>query len=125
MNSQGIISFHLQIYLIVASITVYLFVIYKIRKSNVRIDDMIIWIIGSITLLILSVFPLISDSLSHIIGFKSAANLIFTGILGFLFIMVFILSIKISQQHEKLKELTHKIAILERELSIEDSNINR
>ena len=123
--NQGIISFQLQLCLIFASIAVYLFVIYKIRKSNVRIDDMIIWIIGSVILLILSIFPVISDYLSEIIGFRTAANLIFTSILGFLFLMVFSLSIKLSQQHEKMKELTHKIAMLERELSVEKSNIEK
>lgn len=123
--NQGIISFQLQLCLIFASIAVYLFVIYKIRKSNVRIDDMIIWIIGSVILLILSIFPVISDYLSEIIGFRTAANLIFTSILGFLFLMVFTLSIKLSQQHEKMKELTHKIAMLERELSVEKSNIEK
>ena len=123
--NQGIISFQLQLCLIFASVAVYLFVIYKIRKSNVRIDDMIIWIIGSVILLILSIFPVISDYLSEIIGFRTAANLIFTSILGFLFLMVFSLSIKLSQQHEKMKELTHKIAMLERELSVEKSNIEK
>ena len=123
--NQGIISFQLQLCLIFASLAVYLFVIYKIRKSNVRIDDMIIWIIGSVILLILSIFPVISDYLSEIIGFRTAANLIFTSILGFLFLMVFTLSIKLSQQHEKMKELTHKIAMLERELSVEKSNIEK
>ena len=123
--NHGIISFQLQLCLIFASVAVYLFVIYKIIKSNVRIDDMIIWIIGSVILLILSIFPVISDYLSEMIGFRTAANFIFTSILGFLFLMVFSLSIKLSQQHEKMKELTHKIAMLERELSVEKSNIEK
>lgn len=123
--NQGIISFQLQLCLIFASIAVYLFVIYKVRKSNVRIDDMIIWIIGSVILLILSIFPVISDYLSEMIGFRTAANFIFTSILGFLLLMIFTLSVKLSQQHEKIKELTHKIAILERELSVEKSNIEK
>ena len=123
--NHGIISFQLQLCLIFASVAVYLFVIYKIIKSNVRIDDMIIWIIGSVILLILSIFPVISDYLSEMIGFRTAANFIFTSILGFLLLMIFTLSVKLSQQHEKIKELTHKIAILERELSVEKSNIEK
>ena len=86
---------------------------------------MIIWIIGSVILLILSIFPVISDYLSEMIGFRTAANFIFTSILGFLLLMIFTLSVKLSQQHEKIKELTHKIAILERELSVEKSNIEK
>ena len=46
-----IISPELQVCLVLGSIGTYLYIIYKIRKSNVRIDDMIVWIIGSILLL--------------------------------------------------------------------------
>ncbi|WP_195218183.1 DUF2304 domain-containing protein [Turicibacter sanguinis] len=111
-----IISLELQVCLILGSIGTYLYIIYKIRKSNVRIDDMIIWIIGSILLLILSVIPWIPSKLAEIVGFISAANFIFTSIISFLLFIVFGLSIKVSQQHEKLKDLTHKIAILEKEI---------
>lgn len=114
--NHGLLSLHLQIYLMIASIGVYMFIVYKIRKANVRIEDMIIWIIGSIVLLILSIFPIISDFLAHIIGFRTAANLIFTSILGFLFLMVFTLSVKLGQQYEKIKELTHRMAMLEQDL---------
>ena len=119
--NNGLLSLHLQMYLIIASIGVYIFIVYKIRKANVRIEDMIIWIIGSIVLLILSIFPIISDFLAHIIGFRTAANLIFTSILGFLFLTVFILSVKLSQQYEKIKELTHRVAMLEQELLKKDN----
>lgn len=111
-----IISLELQICLILGSISTYLYIIYKIRKSNVRIDDMIVWIIGSIILLILSVIPWIPAKLADVVGFMSAANLIFTAIIAFLLLMVFGLSIKVSQQHEKLKDLTHKVAMLEKSI---------
>lgn len=111
-----IISPELQICLILGSIGTYLYIIYKIRKANVRIDDMVIWIIASILLFVFSVIPWIPAKLANIVGFMSAANLIFTAIIAFLLFMVFGLSVKVSQQHEKMKELTHKIAILEKEL---------
>lgn len=114
---RRIISPELQICLIIGSLGTYLYIIYKIRKSNVRIDDMIVWIISSIILLIFSVIPWIPAKLADIVGFMSAANLIFTSIIAFLLFIVFGLSVKLSQQHEKLKDLTHKVAILEKNIN--------
>lgn len=111
-----IISPELQVCLILGSLGTYLYIIYTIRKANVRIDDMIVWIIGSLLLLILSVIPWIPAKMATIAGFISAANFIFTAIIAFLIFIVFGLSIKLSQQHEKLKDLTHKVAILEKKL---------
>lgn len=113
---ERIISTELQVCLILGAVGTYLYIIYKIRKANVRIDDMIIWIIASVLLLVLSVIPWIPARLADVVGFMSAANFIFTSIIAFLLFMVFGLSIKISQQHEKMKDLAHKIAILEKKL---------
>lgn len=117
---ERIISLELQACMILGAIGTYFYIIYKIRKANVRIDDMIIWIIASVVLLIFSIIPEIPAKLANIIGFMSAANLIFTAIIAFLLFMVFGLSVKLSQQHEKMKDLTHKIAILEKELKEND-----
>ena len=111
-----IISLELQFSLIIGALATYTYVIYKIRKSNVRIDDMIIWVIGSVFLLILSIFPIIPAKIASILGFISAANFIFCAIIFFLLLMVFSLSVKLSQQHEKLKDITHNLAMLEKRL---------
>lgn len=119
---ERIISPELQIGLILGSIGTYFYIIYKVRKANVRIDDMIVWIIASILLLLLSVIPWIPAKLADIVGFISAANFIFTIIIAFLLFIIFGLSIKVSQQHEKLKDLTHKVAIIEKNIK-EDKKI--
>ncbi len=114
-----IISLELQFALLIGAIATYSYVIYKIRKSNVRIDDMIIWIIGSVFLLMLSIFPIIPAKIASLLGFISAANFIFCAIIFFLLLMVFSLSVKLSQQHEKLKDITHTLAMLEKRLEKE------
>ena len=55
----------LSVVFIVASLLTFIFVILKIRKNGLNIDDSIIWIIWSILLLVLSFFPGIAYFLSE------------------------------------------------------------
>ena len=60
---------HLQIVFIVASILTIIYIIRKIRKHGLNIDDSIVWIVWAIVLLIFSLFPGISDFASEKLGF--------------------------------------------------------
>lgn len=111
MFSQLIIDFQLQIILIIGCLFTYWYIIRKIRKANVRIDDIIVWIIGILIFLIFSFFPSIPAQISKAMGFESPANSIFFLVIFYLFIMVFLLTVRVSQLQEKVKELTHKIAL--------------
>lgn len=111
-----ILPIQLQIIFILGCLATYFYVIHKVRKANVRIDDMIMWILGAIGLLFLSLFPIVPAEFAYLLGFMSASNFIFSCLFFFLIVMVFSLSIKMSQQHEKMKELTHKLAMMEKEL---------
>ncbi|HAX74224.1 MAG TPA: DUF2304 domain-containing protein [Firmicutes bacterium] len=114
---ERVLSPELQVSLIIGALALYFFIIYIIRKSNVRIDDMIAWILVSLFLLVISIVPIIPTTLSIWLGFISASNFIFTAGILVLIIFVFTLSVKVSQQAEKLKDLTHKVAILEKEVT--------
>ena len=105
---NGIIKFQLQLILIIGCIFTYWYIIRKVRKSNVRIDDIIVWIIGICIFFICSIFPQIPYAISNLLGFESPANSIF-----FMFIMIFLLTIRVSQLQEKIKELTHQIALVD------------
>lgn len=112
-----ILEFGFQIILIIGCILTYMYIIRTIRKSNVRIDDIIIWVIGILILFIFSMFPIIPAKLADLFNFISPANFIFFTVIFFLFIMVFSLTIKVSQQQEKIKDLTHKLAMFEKGLN--------
>lgn len=111
-----VLQLNFQIILIVGCLLTYIYIIRKIRKSNVRIDDIIIWVIGIFVLFIFSIFPIIPAKLALLFNFISPVNFIFFSGIFFLFVMVFSLTIKVSQQQEKIKELTHKFAIFEKDL---------
>ena len=111
MFDGSIISVQLQVILIIGCLFTYWYIIRKIKKSNVRIDDIIIWIIGLFILLIFSFFPNIPALLTKLIGVEAAVNTIFFIVIFFLFMMVFLLTVKVSQLHEKMKDLTHQLAL--------------
>ena len=108
-------SFKLQLVFIFASLITFLFVIKKIQKHGLNIDDAIIWILWSIGLLIISVFPQIPSWISKELGFMSTSNFIFCVFIFFLYIMLFTQTSQISKLKEKQKELIQKLSIKEYE----------
>ncbi len=101
----------LQMFFIIASIVTFIFVIKKIQKHGLNIDDAIVWILWSIVLLIVSVFPSIPTWISKELGFMSTSNFIFCLFIFFLYIMLFNQTTQISKLKEKQKELIQKLSI--------------
>lgn len=106
---------YLQIVFIIVSVLTIIYVIRKIRKHGLNIDDSIVWIIWSVVLLIFSVFSGILYFLSEKLGFMSTSNFIFSLFIFFLYIMLFSQTIQISKLKEKQKDLIQKLSIKEYE----------
>lgn len=103
--------FELQIIFIFTSILTFIFILHKIRKHKLNIDDAVIWIIWAFILLIFSIFVKIPYKLSKILGFDSTSNFIMSLFVFFAYIISFYQTIKISQLREKNKDLVHKISL--------------
>ncbi|MBM6929943.1 DUF2304 domain-containing protein [[Clostridium] spiroforme] len=104
----------LQIVLFVISIITFLFVINKIRKSQLNIGDAVVWILLSLLLIVMSLCLPFINKIAHAFGFMSTSNFVFTMILFFLLIIVFGQTVKISILNEKVKNLNHYIALKEK-----------
>jgi hypothetical protein len=104
---------YLRLILIIISLLTGYYVLRKIRKSQLQIEDSLFWILFSFFLIFLSVFPVIAIKLSNLIGIESPANFIFLLIIFILLIKVFSMSIKMSQIEHKLRTLTQNYAIHE------------
>lgn len=108
-------SFTLRVVLIIASIASFILCIKKVQKSKLQITNSIIWMIGSIFLIIISVFPNIAVWVSNKLGFMAPVNFVFFAIITFLLIEVYYADLRISTLNEKLKKLNHHIALEENE----------
>ena len=65
----------LRVILFVASLCVFFFIMKKIKKAKLKIEYALFWIVSSILLLILSIFPQIAYFFADICGIKSPVNL--------------------------------------------------
>lgn len=106
-------SVYLRIILIVVSVFTSYYAFYKIRKSQLKIEDALYWLFFSALILILSFFPEVGMIISKWIGIESTANFIFLVIIFLLIIKVFSLSIKDSRIEYKLSVVIEELAILQ------------
>ena len=103
----------LRILLIVASLLVLVFVLKKIRKTQLYIDDAIYWIVFSFLLVIISIFPQIAVWASELLGIESPANFVFLFVLFIVLVKLFQISIELSVQRHRLNRLVQKLAIMD------------
>ncbi len=108
-------SMMLRVLLICASLLASVTVIKRVRKAKLQIDDAVFWVLFSISLLLVAVFPRIIYVLAHVSGVQSPANLLYLLIIGVLIVKIFLMSIKISDLESKIKRLVQALVLDEEE----------
>lgn len=103
----------LRIILIICSLFSFLLCIMKIKQAKLKVENSVMWMIGSIILIIMSIFSSAVEWISSKLGFMAPVNFVFLVIIGFLLIQMFIDNIRISRLNEKIKDLNHYIALEE------------
>lgn len=105
----------LRIILIICSLISFLLCITKIKQAKLKVENSVTWMVGSIILILMSIFSNVVEWLSAKLGFMAPVNFVFLIIIGFLLIQTFIDNIKIATLNEKIKDLNHYIALKEYE----------
>ncbi|WP_027437208.1 DUF2304 domain-containing protein [Lachnospira multipara] len=106
-------SIALRLLLLIASIFTFLYIVRKLRKSQLQVMDTVFWIVLATILIVLSIFPQIAYWIANILGIQSPVNFIFLLIIFMVMIRNFLLTIKVSQLEDKLKTLVEELAIRE------------
>ena len=109
----------LRIALIIVSFLVVVFVLRKIRKTQLDIDDAIYWIIASVLLLVLSIFPQLAIWASDLLGIESAANFVFLFMIFVVLVKLFNMAIDLSVQKQRLNRLIQRLALTDKEVEEE------
>ena len=104
-------------------------IMHRIRRSKVRLEDTLFWIGTGAILGVLGLFPEISYHMARLFGFQSASNFIFFIMICLLFEKILTLSIIHSHMEDKYVLMVAEMALrckdLERqidELKKKDSN---
>ena len=100
----------LRVILIISSFIAFYLCITKIKKSQLKIENSVTWMLGCIILILMSIFPNVVVWISEKLGFVAPVNFIFL-----VMMQIFIDNIHITSLNEKIKDLDHYIALKEKE----------
>ena len=104
-------SIGLRIALLVAACFAATFIIYRIRRSKVRLQDTIFWIATAAILAVMGLFPSVSFWAAGLLGIQSPANFVYLMMIALLFEKLLTLSIFHSQNEERYVELAAELAL--------------
>ena len=115
-------SLTLRIILIIASILSFILCVKKIKQAKLKVMNSVTWMVGSIILIIISIFSNVVEWVSTKLGFMAPVNFVFLVGIAFLLVEVFIDNIRINELNEKIKDLNHYIALSEFETNKNKEN---
>lgn len=98
-------------FIIIALIATF-YIIHEVRKKRFSIKESFWWMIASIIMLLLAIFPYSINYLAKIFGVEYPPSLFFVFCIIFLILMNFRNSKRISEQQQKITELAQNLAII-------------
>ena len=101
-----------KIYFIIISIFSVIYVVTEVRKGKFSIKESFYWVIASLIMVILAVFPSILDNIAKLMNIAYPPSLLFVICIVFLLFINFKNSQKIADQQEKIIDLAQTIAII-------------
>ena len=113
----------LRVALIIVSVMSFFIIVRKIRKSKIRIEDGLFWVMFSIIVTVFAIFPRVIYFISIKVGAKSPANILYLIIIGMLIIKLFLMSIQLSLLESKFVKLTQEMALYEKKKKDEENNV--
>ena len=106
-----------RLYLIIIALLPMIYIIHEVRKKRFSIKESFWWMMASITMLLLAIFPYSINWISEKFGVTYPPSLFFVFCIIFLVLMIFRNSKKISEQQMKITELAQNISIIKEELN--------
>ena len=104
--------------LILISIVFIVFVIflilYFIKKNKINIKYSIIWLLLFVLLLICLIIPGFLELLTHVLGFQTPSNMIFSLLIAVLVIINITLTGIVSSQDKKIRLLVQEVSLIKR-----------
>lgn len=100
------------VYFIILSVIIIIYIIHSVRKGHLSIKASFVWILASIVMLLLSIFPYSIDWLARSLGIEYPPTLLLTMCIVVLLIQNFNISNKIAKLQERVTDLAQEVSIL-------------
>ncbi len=100
--------------LIAGSILTALYVLRRVRKSRMRTEDSVFWLVFSLILVLMGLLPNAVSALARLLGVMSAANLVFLIVIFLLIIKLFLMDQRISTLQRQVTDTAQAEAIRHR-----------
>ena len=100
-----------RLFLIAGSLATLVYFIRKIRKSKLKINHSIFWMVFGLALLFFAVIPESLFWVSYLLGFQSAANLVYVVVIFSLVVKLFTTTMRLSKLSEQVESLAQELAI--------------
>ena len=113
-------SMAMRILLVAGSLLTAFYVLRRVRKSRMRTEDSVFWLVFSLILVAMGLLPGWVTRLASWIGVMSAANLVFLIVIFLLIIKLFLMDQRISTLQRQVAETAQALAVQEREDEAED-----
>ena len=104
----------MRILLIMGSLLTAMYVLQRVRKSRMRTEDSVFWLVFSLILVLMGLLPNLVTRLAYAIGVMSAANLVFLIVIFLLIIKLFLMDQRISSLQRQFTDTAQTVAIRQR-----------
>ena len=104
-------SITLRAVLIIVSLGTAAMIFREIRRQALRIEDSVFWLLFSMMLVALSIFPQIAVFLSGLAGTQTPANFIYLAVIFLLLLKMFRMTIKLSKLETSIRDIAQEIAL--------------
>ena len=108
------------IFFIIVAIFFMCLVISKVKKKRFFEKESFLWVLGSLVVLILALFPKLIIYLSDVIGIEYPPSLLFLVAIVFVLYLLFRQSEQVSLLKEQVKDLGQRVVLLEKILDEEE-----
>ena len=106
---------YLKIVLIITSVVLFFSTLNLVRKDKIAFKYSLIWLLSSIIILFVSLFPNLFGKITNLVGFKLSSNLIIAIFIFFLLVITRILTKIVSEQNQKITKLIQEVSMLKKD----------
>lgn len=93
-----------------------------VRRKSLELKYALSWLLVDILLLIIILIPGLLGWIARILGIYSVMNMIFFLGFCFLIIIVFIMTVALSRNSERIRKLTQQMALYEKKMQEQEEN---